>query len=125
MKMKFKKILYLLLFLSLIAGGSILYYRTQYASPAQACGSFECDWGDHDHDHHLGPIFDIDDYKPGDCVTRSVTIKNRNLIDSMAFVKAIKTKDKTNMSSVMTIVTAEGLNNPYGGTAGIQYATGC
>src|SRR4030067_3866708 len=114
--MKFKNILFILFILTLLAGGGILYYRSQNATSAQACGSFECDWGD--HDHHLGPIFEVDDYKPGDCVERSVTIKNRNTIDSMAFVKAIKTKDNGNLPSVMTIVISEGINNLYGGTNG-------
>jgi Ca2+-binding RTX toxin-like protein len=64
-----------------------------------------------------GPIFDMSDFKPGDCVTKTVHVKNEAITDSSIIVRSADEVDVDSLSTQLSIVISENGYDLYGGEA--------
>ena len=113
------KIRILLIIILGIAGFASLFaiYRTNIkASTIRACE------GDIDADFHIPkdkPLFYLDDFKPGDCVEKSVDLKNKGELPRNIFVKGVKTnptdneEDPYKLESILDLEIFENSTNLY------------
>lgn len=59
------------------------------------------------------PLFVIEDFKPGDCVTRIVDVENNATTDSDVAVRSVNEIDLDSLSTVFTITIKEGVTVLY------------
>lgn len=64
-----------------------------------------------------GPVFSLPDFKPGDCTTETVHVKNESPTDSLIAVKSAKEKDIDQLSTQLSMVISQNGIDLYGGTA--------
>ena len=60
------------------------------------------------------PIFTLDDFKPGDCVERTVEVENNDQDDAIVGVYSDNEIDSDALAFVLTIEVTEGINTVYG-----------
>jgi len=106
-----RRVLILLLSVPLLIT-AITLIRNQRATTVQANGDLFVDFGV----PHGAPIFNFDDFKPGDCTEHTVTATNDYSTDKLIFLKAKKTKDEGTMSEVLSFEVSEGATSLYGGS---------
>ncbi len=56
---------------------------------------------------HDGPIFTVDDFKPGDCETRKITVKNNTKTTKDLTVRSANVEETGNLSDALTITISQ------------------
>src|SRR3989344_1331706 len=56
---------------------------------------------------HDGPIFTVDDFKPGDCETRKITVKNDTKTEKDLTVRSANVDDPGNLSDALTMTISQ------------------
>jgi len=63
--------------------------------------------------HHNGPMFDLDDFKPGDCDQHEVVVNNRGKKSSTVAIKSKNIQNEQNLADVVSIQISENSNTIY------------
>src|SRR4030067_1534232 len=65
-----------------------------------------------------GPIFNFDDFKPGDCTQESqIEVTNAGINTALVAIRSTNVDDPDNFSQALEIIISENSNDLYGGTS--------
>lgn len=94
--------------------GVVLAYRDAHPKNVKAFGSLIVDFGVPEGE----PIFDFDDFKPGDCVDHTINVENTGDDTVMVVLKAEDTTNPDQLPNVLEVIIQENGTDLYGGGVG-------
>ena len=114
-KISLSKILVIILVIPVSAGLAYVYEK-RTPKTAQAFGTLTVDFGV----PPTAPIFDFNDFKPGDCAVRSVGVTNDAIETEIVAIRSDNDADPDSLATQLSIIISEDSNDLYGGTSGAK-----
>jgi len=115
---KIRKLFFIIFAIAVIGMVAQIYYQAKHPSTIRAFGDLTVDFG-------LpwippnGPIFTLDDFKPGDCTERNIKVTNDGQKPAQVAVRGIKTdgfsKDGYFLENILNLVINNGVKDFYNG----------